>query len=133
MLDTNTVSNFLKRHPDVVQRVVGLPVETLCISTITEGEISFGLAKAPRATNLHRGADEFRKRVDVLPWNSEAASHYGKLRAGMERSGQNLSALDMLIAAHALSIKAVLVTSDQAFVRTPGLAVEDWATASQER
>jgi tRNA(fMet)-specific endonuclease VapC len=94
MLDTNTVSNFLKRHTNVVQHVVGLPVETLCLS-----------------------------------WSSEAASRYGELRAGMERSGQNLSALDMLIAAHALSIEAVLVTSDRAFVRTPGLAVEDWATA----
>jgi tRNA(fMet)-specific endonuclease VapC len=129
MLDTNTVSNFLKRHTNVVQHVVGLPVETLCISTITEGEILFGLAKVPQATKLHRGANEFRKRVDVLSWNSEAASRYGELRAGMERSGQNLSALDMLIAAHALSIEAVLVTSDRAFVRTPGLAVEDWATA----
>jgi len=129
MLDTNTVSNFLKRHPNIVQHVIALPSETLCISTITEGEILFGLAKAPLATKLQRGADEFCKRVDVLPWNSLAASFYGKLRARMERSGQNLSALDLLIAAHALSIEAVLVTSDRAFVRTPGLAVEDWAPA----
>ena len=71
---------------------------------------------------------EFLLRVEVLPWDGEAATVYGDLRSSCAASGITLGALDMMIAAHAVAAKATLVTHDQAFSLVPGgvLAVEDW-------
>lgn len=126
MLDTNVVGHLLKGHPAVLRHVVAVPMASLCVSAITEGELLFGLAKRPEAARLHRAVGELLKRVDVLIWDRSAAARYGTLRAGMEAGGKTMGALDLLIAAHALSVDAVLVTNDRAFGMVPGLAVEDW-------
>ena len=126
MLDTNMVSHLLKAHPLVTQRVIALPMAALCISAITEGELLFGLAKRPEAKKLQRVVHELLRRVETQPWDSAAAAHYGILRAEMARQGKGLSALDMLIAAHAHSLGAVLVTNDQAFSQIEQLVIEDW-------
>jgi tRNA(fMet)-specific endonuclease VapC len=127
MLDTNTVSHLIKEHPAVVRRVVAAPMASLCISAITEGELLFGLAKRPDAKRLHLAVREFLRRVDVLPWDSAVAEHYGSVRADMERQGKILAPLDLLIAMHALSVGAVLATNDRAFGQVANLHVEDWA------
>jgi tRNA(fMet)-specific endonuclease VapC len=126
MLDTNVVSQLIRKHPAVVSRVTAAPMAALCISAVTEGELLFGLAKRPAARQLHAAVTEFLKRVDVLPWDSSAAESYGALRASMETQGKPLAALDMLIGAHAASIGAVLVTNDKAFQQVNNLRVEDW-------
>jgi tRNA(fMet)-specific endonuclease VapC len=126
MLDTNTVSHLLKKHPDVTQRVVAVPMASLCISAITEGELLFGLAKRPDAKQLHAAVRELLKRVDVLPWDSATAERYGPVRADMERRGKILGPLDLLIATHALAVGTVLVTNDHAFSQVVDLHLEDW-------
>ncbi|MEI7455753.1 MAG: type II toxin-antitoxin system VapC family toxin [Nitrosomonadales bacterium] len=126
MLDTNTVSHLIKKHPGVSRRVVKVPMTSLCISSITEGEILFGLAKRPDATRLHTAVKEFLLRVDVLPWDSDVAECYGTARASLEQKGKILGSLDLLIATHALHAGAILVTNDGAFAQVPGLQVEDW-------
>jgi tRNA(fMet)-specific endonuclease VapC len=98
----------------------------LCVSAITEGELAFGLAKRPDATQLHLAAKQFLRRVDVLPWDSIVAKHYGTVRADMARQGKMLAPLDLPIAAHALGTDAVLVTSDRAFGQVANLQIEDW-------
>lgn len=128
MLDTNTLSYLVQGNPAVAQRVVATPMATLCMSSITEGELLFGLAKRPAARKLHAVVQELLRRVDVLPWDHTAAELYGVIRAEMTTRGKILAPLDLLIATHALSIGAVLVTSDKAFAQVPGLSVEDWAT-----
>jgi tRNA(fMet)-specific endonuclease VapC len=127
MLDTSTVSYLIKEHPSVVRWVVAAPMASLCMSAITKGELFFGLAKRPDARRLHLAVRELLRRVDVLPWDSAVAEHYGVVRASLEREGKILAPLDLLIAAHALSIGAVLVTSDRAFGQVAGLLVENWA------
>lgn len=126
MLDTNTVSHLIKAHPAVTRRVVAAPMASLCISAITEGELLFGLAKRPDAKRLHVAVRELLLRLDVLPWNSAVAEHYGMARAEMEGQGRILAPLDLLIAAHALSVGTVLVTNDRAFRQVAGLQIEDW-------
>ena len=126
MLDTAMVGHLLKGHSGAVGRIVAGSMAALCVSVITEGELLFGLAKRPDAARLHRAVTEFLKRVDVLPWDSSVAARYGDLRAGMEGQGRTMGPLDLLIAAHALSVGAVLVTGDRAFGLVPGLGVEDW-------
>lgn len=127
MLDTNMVSHLIKLNSAVVKQVTTRPMALLCISAITEGELMFGLAKRPTAKPLQTAVREFLKRVDVLAWDSNAASKYGEVRAAMEKQGKPMGPLDMLIGAHALSAQAVLVTNDAAFINVHGLQVEDWS------
>lgn len=127
MLDTNTVSHLIKENKAVIQHVVTMPMTSLCLSVITEGELLFGLAKRPHARGLHLAVRELLQRVEVLPWNSHTAEHYGIVRAAMTRQGKILAPLDLLIATHALSVRAVLVTNDKAFTQVAGLHVEDWS------
>lgn len=127
MLDTNTVSHLIKGHSAVMRRVVAVPMASLCISAITKGELLFCLAKRPDAKRLHNAVQELLRRIDVLPWDSVIAEHYGTVRATMERQGKILAPLDLLIAAHALSVDAVLVTNDQSFGQLNHLHIEDWS------
>ena len=126
MLDTNTVSHAIKVHPIVAQRMVEVSMASLCVSAVTAGDLRYGLAKRPETGRLGALVIEFLRRVDVLPWDRSAAERYGELRAELERAGRPLGALDFLIGAHALTVGAILVTSDRALTRVPGLRVEDW-------
>ena len=126
MLDTNTVSHLIKRHPRVTQRLLALPMHSIYISAITAGELAFGLAKRPQAIALKAAVDEFLRHVEVLPWDDGVAQTYGELRAQLQSQGAPLGALDMQIAAHAVSINATLVSSDQAFLQIKNMDLEDW-------
>jgi tRNA(fMet)-specific endonuclease VapC len=126
MLDTNTVSHLVKKHPKVSRKIVSVPMGSVCISAITEGELLFGLAKRPEAVRLKQAVIELLRRVDVLCWDSAAAQRYGIIRANQQRSGKALAALDLLIASHAAATDATLLTSDNAFSYVEGLSIEDW-------
>ena len=131
MLDTNTVSHLLKKHPSVARRVVAVPITALCISAITQGELLFGLARRPGATALHVAVREFLRRVDVLPWDAATSEVYGPARAATQREGRVLAPMDLLIGAHALSIDAVLVTNNRVFGQLSGLSIEDWTEETE--
>lgn len=126
MLDTNTVSHLVKQHPNVARHVIAVPMASLSISAITAGELLYSLAKRPEAVGLRAAVTELMRRVDVLPWDFSAAERYGTLRADLVRTGKPLGSLDLLIAAHALTASAVLVTNDRAFSQIAQLQVEDW-------
>jgi tRNA(fMet)-specific endonuclease VapC len=127
LLDTNIASYIIKGSiPAVRRRVVQVPMAQLAISAVTEGELRYGAARRPDAARLRTIVDEFLIRMTILPWDSEAAQHYGQVRAALEREGLPMGNLDMMIAAHALALGAVLVTNDQAFTRIRQLNVEDW-------
>lgn len=126
LLDTNTVSQLIKAHPQATQRLVAVPVHSVCISAITAGELAFGLAKRPQATALKLAVEAFLRRVDVLPWDAEVALTYGPLRAHLQANGTPLAPLDTQIAAHALHVQATLVSNDQAFKQVAGLVLADW-------
>lgn len=126
ILDTNIVSYILRKNPIVLDKLKQLPIAALFISSITEGELQFGLAKKPDAKVLHAMVEEFLKYVEVLPWNTDTAKAYGYLRASLENQGKSISSLDLLIAAHAISLNAVLVTNDLAFQNIESLKIENW-------
>lgn len=98
----------------------------IAISVITEAELRFGLARRPEAAQLKVAVEEFLLRVEILPWDSSAAQRYAALRAALERAGEPMGNLDMMIATQALAAQAVLVTSDRAFHRIRRLKIEDW-------
>jgi len=126
LLDTNAVSHLLRGNTEIRKRLISVPMETICISAVTEGELRYGLARRPEATRLHAAVHELLLRLEVLPWDGPVATRYGNLRAELERIGRTLSPLDLMIAAHASAENAVLVSNDRAFSQMPGLRVEDW-------
>jgi tRNA(fMet)-specific endonuclease VapC len=127
LLDTNIASCIIKGNsPAVDRRLVKIAIAQLAVSAITEGELRFGAARLPHATRLHAVIEDFFLRVAVLPWDSDAAQRYGQLRAALERKGQPMGNLDIMIGAHALALGAVLVTNDQAFARIERLKIVDW-------
>jgi tRNA(fMet)-specific endonuclease VapC len=128
LLDTNMASYVIKGNvPRVRERLLKVPMAQVSISVITEAELRFGVARRPEAARLKTAVEEFLLRVDVLPWDSEAAQHYAQVRAVLERAGESMGNLDMMIAAHALAVQAVLVTHDDVFRRIKQVKVEDWS------
>src|SRR5580692_6559168 len=118
LLDTNTVSYVIKgNRPRVRDQLLRVAMAEVGISAITEAELLFGLARLPEATKLKTVVEEFLLRVEVQPWDSEAAQQYSKIRATLERAGQPMGNLDMMIAAQALALDVVLVSSDAVFRR----------------
>ncbi|MEO8727012.1 MAG: type II toxin-antitoxin system VapC family toxin [Acidobacteriaceae bacterium] len=131
MIDTNTVSYIVRGRSSAARaKLAGLDAHEIgCISAITEGEIRYGLAKTPAAHALRSAIDGFLCKLQVVPWSGEEAIVYGELRAKLEASGRTLGNLDMLIAAHAIAVGAVFVTSDKAFSQVEDLpAIVNWAT-----
>ncbi len=130
MLDTNIASFIIRGANDSLRsHLRATPLSSTCISSITHGELLFGLAKKPQATALREAVASFLRHVEVVDWGSAAAATYGELRAALEAPGKPLGNLDMLIAAHALATGCALVSTDKAFARVPGLVLEDWTRA----
>jgi len=130
MLDTNIVSYLLRdRTPTLKSRFLRAPPADAAVSTITEAEVQFGIAKKPGAAKLRLAAENFLAGIAIFPWDSAAARAYGTLRAEQERKGRPLSVEDLMIAAQALSLGLVLITNDQAFRFVEGLKTEDWTIA----
>jgi tRNA(fMet)-specific endonuclease VapC len=127
LLDTNTVSYVIKGNfPQVRERLLKVPVSEVGISVITEAELRFGIARLPQATKLTIIVEEFILRAEVLIWDSAAAQQYARLRAALEKHGEPIGNLDLMIASQALAVRAILVTNDRVFRRVKGLKLEDW-------
>jgi tRNA(fMet)-specific endonuclease VapC len=127
LLDTNTVSYIIRGNPRVQKRLLRVAMAEVGISVITEAELLFGLERRPEATKLKTVVEEFLLRVEILPWDSEAARQYSRIRAVLEDAGEPMGNLDMMIAAQALALGLVLVSSDAVFRRVKGLKIEDWS------
>jgi tRNA(fMet)-specific endonuclease VapC len=134
LLDTNTASYVIKgRPPRVRERLVKVPMAQIAISAVTEAELRFGVARRPEAAGLKTAVEEFLLRVEVLPWDSQAAQQYAQLRADLERGGKPMGNLDMMIAAQALAVRAVLITHDRVFRHVRHLRMDDWSESPQSR
>jgi len=128
MLDTDTCSYIIRERPiGVLEHFRKLAMEQICISTVTYAELLYGVERSSSKRINRPIIDDFVQHLDVIDWDNAAAEQYGKIRAALEARGQPIGAMDMMIAAHAKSIKAVLVTNNQKhFARIKGLKVENW-------
>nr|WP_244618268.1 type II toxin-antitoxin system VapC family toxin [Rhodoferax sediminis] len=128
MLDTNICIYVINaRPPAVLARFRQERMGNIGISSVTAAELAFGVAKSGSARN-REALEMFLAPLDVLPFDASTIWQYGELRAGLERRGQPIGALDTMIAAHALASNTVLVTNNtREFARVPGLRLENWA------
>ncbi len=128
MLDTNTSSYIIKGKPIAIrEHLRNVPIANICISAITEAELLTGVAIKPDAKYLPVAVQEFLLRVDILPWDSDAANAYTQIKTACKKEGTQLSTMDTLIAAHCIAAGAVLITNDQSFnILAHYLTLQDW-------
>ena len=130
MLDTDTVSYLIKgKSPAIEARLAALVPSTVCVSVMTRAELQYGLKRLPADHRLHLAVRQFLKIVRILPWDTDAADWYAEIRHQLVSTGQPVGEMDMMIAAHALSAGAVLVTNNSrhyARIEAP-LILENWA------
>ena len=121
------VSILRKRLPKAVERLHSMSADDLGISAVSVGELYHGAAKSAQPQAEMRKVQELLTLLRPIAFGSEAALAYGLVRSFLERKGQVIGSFDMLIAAHALSADATLVTHNtREFGRLPDLRVEDW-------
>jgi tRNA(fMet)-specific endonuclease VapC len=127
MLDTDISSYIIKRRPGTMLDKFQKHADSLCVSAITAAELRFGAEKAGRATLVDL-VEGYLERVTILDWSVSVCVHYARLRAALERAAKPIGNLDLLIAAHALSLRATLITNNvKHFAMVPGLKIEAWA------
>ena len=131
MLDTDTASFFLRgRYPSIDARLKELDGSEFCISVITRAELMYGLQLAAPTHQAHLRVRRFLAGIAILDWDQAAADAYAALRYQMKVQGTPVAEPDMMIAAHAMSLGAVLVTNNTRHFQhmVPPLVIENWVS-----
>lgn len=127
LLDTNIVIYVIKRRPVEVLNTFNTNASRMAISVVTLAELLHGAEKSSQSASNLAVVEDFCSRLQVLPYTSKAAQHYGSIRASLEAIGQPIGVNDLHIAAHARSEGLVLVTNNsKEFSRVPALQIENW-------
>jgi tRNA(fMet)-specific endonuclease VapC len=127
MLDTNICIYVIKNRPAGLRERFNSLADQLCISAITLAEIIYGAEKSARPVENLAIIEQFVARLDVLSFGERAATHYGQLRAELERAGHPVGIHDMMIGGHARSEGLTLVSNNlREFQRMEGLRLENW-------
>lgn len=130
LLDTNICICLINRrsgYERVLRRISGRSVGEICISAIAVSELRFGVANSARANQNAAALEEFLSRFELLDYPVEAGVFYGNIRRDLERAGTPIGNNDLLIASHAMAIKANVATANSGeFKRVKGLKVLDW-------
>ena len=127
MLDTNIVIYVIKRRPVEILETFNRHADQMCISSITFADLIHGAEKSARTEHNLRQVEDFVSRLEVLEYGRKAASHYGDIRADLERKGTPLGVNDLHIAGHARSEGMTLVTNNlREFERVEGLRMVNW-------
>ena len=129
LLDTNILIAMSKQRLGLADRLDGIPADAILLSSVVVAEIEYGIAKSGRRQHNRRVFDSLLSGFRVLPFDAAAARLYGPIRAQLEKRGRLIGPYDLMIAAHAQSLDAVLVTDNtKEFDRVAGLKTENWLT-----
>jgi tRNA(fMet)-specific endonuclease VapC len=127
LLDTNICTYIINsKPPAVLARFQKYRMGEIGLSSVVAAELAFGVAKSGSARN-RQALEMFLAPLTIFPFDDESVWAYGDLRAALERSGAPIGPLDTMIAAHALSQQATLVTNNtREFSKVPNLRLENW-------
>lgn len=130
LLDTNTCIYIIRKKPiQVLERFQSLPLGGVGISTITLAELQYGVVKSAHPEKNQQALQQFLIPLEIVEFDYEASVVYGEIRTYLEKIGQPIGPLDMLIAAHAKSLDVTIVTNNEKeFRRVPDLKVENWVS-----
>ena len=127
LLDTNICIYIINAKPaDVLERFRQYRMGEVGLCSVVAAELVFGVAKSGSLRN-RQALEMFLAPLTILPFDQQASWVYGDLRADLQKRGTLIGSLDTLIAAHALSQQATLVTNNtREFAMVPGLRLENW-------
>jgi len=127
VLDTNTLIYYFKGMGNVAEKLLHTPPRDIAIPSIVLYELEVGIAKSNNSTKRRQQLDDFIALITVLPMNIQEAKAAAMIRAGLEKDGNPIGAMDTLIAGVALANQGILVThNSKEFSRVDGLMLEDW-------
>lgn len=127
MLDTDLCIRVLRDRPRWLRARFNAETDALCISTVVLAELLHGAGKSAKPIDNRHEVERFAARLDVLPFDADAAAHSAEIRTTLDRRGRLIGAYDLLIAGHARSRGLVIATGNLAeFSRVDGLRSEDW-------
>ena len=126
VLDTDTVSNIVRKNSSVIENLIKHEDDEICISAISYAELRYGLEKK-ESDRLFEEVNAIVGKLSIIDFDESQSEIYGKIRVKLEKSGTPVDDMDLLIAASALSAGAVLVSHNIShFSRIKGLKIEDW-------
>jgi tRNA(fMet)-specific endonuclease VapC len=128
LLDTNICIYIIKKKPiEVFEKFKEIAPGDIGISSITLAELQYGVTKSSSIQKNQDALNKFIVPLKVFSFDYNATFHYGNIRTYLQKSGIVIGSLDMLIAAHALSLSSILVTNNvKEFERVPDLEIENW-------
>jgi len=128
MLDTNIIAYAKNNRPGTgLKRLTQHNPEDYCISSITLAELEFGVYNSARPEQNQLALLTFLARIEVVPFETDAAREYGIIRADLTRKDNLIGANDLLIATRAKALGLTLVTNNtRQFKRVDGLKLENW-------
>ena len=129
MLDTNICIYAIKNKPEtVIRKLKKTDPKDVCISAITYAELMHGVEKSQAVERNRLALALLLSNIEIKSFDMSAADEYGKIRATLEKKGEPIGPLDMMIAGHARSLGSVVVTNNtRELSRVKGLKVENWA------
>ncbi len=128
LMDTNACVGVINGNPPSVrERLLQLSPTAVAISQIVRYELEFGVCKSRHPQKNRANLMHFLKYVQVLDWSNGQSTEAAQVRCELLRKGKAIGPYDTLIAAHARSVNAILVTHNtREFARVDGLQLEDW-------
>ena len=128
LIDTNICIYIMNKRPaGIIKKFRRFELGDIGISTITVSELQYGVAKSIHRKENQQRLDQFMAPLEILAYDEMAAKAYGDIRFHLEKNGQPIGPLDVLIAVHALSKNLILVTNNEKeFKRIKNLQVENW-------
>ena len=128
LLDTDTcIAIIRRRSASVLQKIQQQLPGTVGVSAITVAELRTGAAKSTEPERNNEALAQFLLPLEIYAFDYDAAYSYGNIRAELERHGTPIGSMDMLIAAHSISLDLIVVTHNtRHFIRVPGIRLEDW-------
>ncbi|MBP3900814.1 MAG: type II toxin-antitoxin system VapC family toxin [Blautia sp.] len=129
MLDTNICIYAIKHKPEkVFHKLQEVEPEDVCVSSVTYAELVHGVEKSAAVEKNRLALSLLLANIDIMDFDVNAADHYGKIRAALEKKGTPIGPLDMMIAGHAQSLGLTIVTNNvKEFSRVDNLKIENWA------
>lgn len=128
LLDPNICIYIIKKKPpEVFSQFRNCKVSDIGLSSITVAELEHGVYKSQQQTKNRAALIQFLMPLEVVNFDQNAATLYGSIRSNLEKKGLTIGAMDMLIAAHAMSLETTLVKNNlREFERIPDLLLENW-------
>jgi tRNA(fMet)-specific endonuclease VapC len=128
LLDTDICVAIIRKRPaGVIHKLTSFRLGDMGVSSVTVAELHLGVQKSQRPEQNQQALDQFLLPLEIVAFDYAAAVEYGRIRAKLERAVIPIGSLDLLIAAHALSLEVILATANvKQFSRIARLRLEDW-------